>query len=70
MTALLTHFGHWLQPERRQAHGPAPKPRWMVLSQITENRKVEARKSLIFQHTIFAFGLKKVNLRQNRVAWW
>ena len=34
MTALLTHFGHWLQPERRQAHGPAPKPRWMPLPQL------------------------------------
>jgi hypothetical protein len=37
-----------------------------VLSQITENRKVEARKSLIFRHTIFTFGLKKATLRQNR----
>ena len=36
-----------------------------VLSQITENRKVEARKSLILQHTIFTFGLKKATLRQN-----
>jgi hypothetical protein len=34
MTALLTHFGHWLQPERRQAHGPTPKPRWMPLQQL------------------------------------
>src|SRR5262249_38950673 len=30
-TALLTHFGHWMQPERRQAKGPRPKPRWMPL---------------------------------------
>ena len=28
-TALLTHSGQWVQPERRQATGPAPKPRWM-----------------------------------------
>jgi transposase-like protein len=28
-TALLTHFGHWVQPLRRQAKGPAPKPRWL-----------------------------------------
>ena len=34
MTALLTHFGHWVRPERRQATGPAPKPRWMPLSQL------------------------------------
>jgi transposase-like protein len=31
MTALLTHCGHWVQPERRQATGLAPKPRWMPL---------------------------------------
>src|SRR5882672_5680500 len=30
-TALLTHFGYWVQPERRQATGAAPKPRWMPL---------------------------------------
>jgi IS1 family transposase len=33
-TALLTHFGHWVQPPRRQAQGPAPKPRWMPLPQL------------------------------------
>src|SRR6266478_5545453 len=30
-TALLMHYGQWVQPERRQATGPAPKPRWMPL---------------------------------------
>jgi hypothetical protein len=34
LTALLTHYGHWLQPPRRQATGPAPKPRWMPLPQL------------------------------------
>ncbi len=29
--ALLAHFGHWMQPERRQDKGPVPKPRWMPL---------------------------------------
>jgi hypothetical protein len=27
MTALLTHYGHWVHLPRRQATGPAPKPR-------------------------------------------
>ncbi len=27
MTALLTHYGHWVQPPRRQVTGPTPKPR-------------------------------------------
>src|SRR5438128_561235 len=31
MTALLTHYGHWVYPQRRQGQGPAPKPRWMPL---------------------------------------
>jgi IS1 family transposase len=31
LTALLTHYGHWVQPVRRQATGPAPKPRWLPL---------------------------------------
>jgi IS1 family transposase len=30
-TALLAHFGYWMQPERRQDKGPRPKPRWMPL---------------------------------------
>jgi len=30
-TALLTPFGYWMQPERRQAAGPMPKPRGMPL---------------------------------------
>src|SRR5215510_8896226 len=34
MTALLTHYGQWVQPERRQAQGPAPKPRWMPLPHL------------------------------------
>jgi IS1 family transposase/transposase-like protein len=31
LTALVTHYGRWVQPERRQAKGPQPKPRWMPL---------------------------------------
>jgi transposase-like protein len=29
--ALLTHFGSWMHPARRQDKGPRPKPRWMPL---------------------------------------
>ena len=31
LTAIVTHFGRWVQPPRRLARGPAPKPRWMPL---------------------------------------
>ena len=33
-TAILTHFGHWMQRERRQDKGPLPKPRWMPLPEL------------------------------------
>ena len=33
-TALLTQFGFWMQPERRQDKGPMPKPRWMPLPEL------------------------------------
>src|SRR5262249_34079133 len=34
LTALLTHYGHWVQPPRRQVKGPSPKPRWMPRPQL------------------------------------
>src|SRR5262245_46966944 len=34
LTALLTHYGAWVQPPRRQVTGPAPQPRWMPLPQL------------------------------------
>jgi IS1 family transposase/transposase-like protein len=30
LTALVTHYGQWMQAERRQATGPKPKPRWIA----------------------------------------
>ncbi len=33
-TALLTHFGDWRQPERRQTQGARPKPRWRPLPEL------------------------------------
>jgi IS1 family transposase/transposase-like protein len=29
VTALVTHYGRWMQPARRQGAGRWPKPRWM-----------------------------------------
>ena len=31
LKALVTHYGEWIHPERRQTQGPKPKPRWMPL---------------------------------------
>jgi hypothetical protein len=41
-TALLTHFGHWIQPERRQAKGPTPKAWWMPLPELLYAQVVKA----------------------------
>jgi IS1 family transposase len=33
-TALLTHYGQWVQPPRKRVQGPVPKPRWMPRPQL------------------------------------
>ena len=70
-TALLTHFGHWVQPPRRQATGPAPKPRWMprpqllyaqVVKIVRRRRLVRVRHRVVFgtleavEHVLAACG--------------
>src|SRR6266478_3861417 len=56
-TALLTHCGPWVQPQRRQATGPAPKPRWMprpqllyaqVIKTVRRRRLVRVRHRVVF----------------------
>src|SRR5262249_45683176 len=41
-TALLTHFGQWMHPERRQAKGPRPKPRWMPRPELLYAQMVKS----------------------------
>ena len=41
-TALLTHFGQWRHPARRQERGPMPKPRWMPLPGLLYAQVVKA----------------------------
>ena len=42
LTALVTHYGQWIQPERSQAKGPRPKPCWMPLPQLLYTQVVKA----------------------------
>jgi hypothetical protein len=58
LTALLTHFGQWVQPPRRQAQGPVPKPRWMPLPQLlyTQVVKTVRRRRLVRVHHRVVFG--------------
>jgi hypothetical protein len=41
LTALVTHYGQWIQPEPRQGKGPWPKPRWMPLPGLLYAQVVE-----------------------------
>src|SRR5262245_43982022 len=58
MTALVTHYGSWVQPPRRQAQGPTPKPRWMPLPQLLYAqviKTVRRRRLVRVQHRV-VFG--------------
>ncbi len=56
-TALLTHYGQWVQPPRRQDQGPHPKPRWMprpgllyaqVIKSVRRRRLVRVSHRVVF----------------------
>jgi hypothetical protein len=50
LTALLTHYGQWVQLPRRQDKGPAPKPRWMPLPQLLYAQVVKTVRRLRALH--------------------
>ena len=56
--ALLTHYGQWVQPERRQATGPLPKPRWIPLPQLLYAQVVKTvrRRRLVCVRPRVVFG--------------
>jgi hypothetical protein len=63
-TALLTHYGQWLQVPRRQAPGPAPKPRWMPLPELLYAQVVKTvrRRHLVgVQHRVVFGTIEAVN---------
>lgn len=56
-TALLTHYGQWVQPARWRAHGPTPRPRWVplphllyaqVVKTVRRRRLVRVRHRVVF----------------------
>ena len=57
-TALLTHYGQWVQPARQRAQGPAPKPRWLPLPQLLYAPVVKTvrRRRLAQGHHRVVFG--------------
>jgi len=64
MTALLTHYGHWVQAPRQRAQGPAPKPRWMPLPQLLYAQVVKTirrRRLVRVRHRVVFGTLEAVN---------
>ena len=59
-TAILAHFGHWRQPERRQDTGPLPKPRWMPLPELLYAQVVKSyrRRRLVDVKHRVVFGTR------------
>ncbi len=71
-TALLTHYGQWVQPPRRQAHGPAPKPRWMPLPQLLYAQVVKQyrrRRVVRVRHRVVFGTLAGVNRVVATTGW-
>jgi IS1 family transposase len=57
-TALLTHYGQWVQPARWRAQGPTPQPRWVPLPGLLYAQVVKTvrrRRLVRVQHRV-VFG--------------
>jgi IS1 family transposase len=58
LTAVLTHYGHWVPRPRCGATGPMPKPRWMPLPQLqyAQVLKQTRRRRLVAVSSRVVFG--------------
>jgi IS1 family transposase len=64
LTALLTHYGQWVQLPRRQAKGPSPKPRWMPRPELLYAQVVKTvrrRRLVDVQHRVVFGSLEAIN---------
>jgi hypothetical protein len=64
LTALLSHYGYWVQPPRHQAKGSLPKPRWMPLPQLLYAqvvKSVRSRRLVSVKHRVVFGTLDRVN---------
>src|SRR5262249_31450912 len=72
MTALLTHYGQWVQPARQGAQGPAPKPRWMPLPGLLYAQVVKTmrrRRLVAVKHRMVFGTLAAVNQLLAPLGW-
>ena len=71
-TALLTHYGYWVQPPRQKAQGPLPKPRWMPLPQLLYAQviKTTRRRRLVgVTHRVVFGTIEAVNEVLSPLGW-
>jgi len=71
-TALLTYFGQWVQPPRRQATGPVPKPRWMPLPHLLYAqvvKKYRRRRLVGVRHRVVFGTLARVTQVLAQAGW-
>jgi hypothetical protein len=72
VTALLSHFGYWVLPERQRAQGPAPKPRWMPLPQLLYAQVVKSyrRRRLVgVKHRVVFGTMERVTQVLSACVW-
>src|SRR5215813_1316911 len=63
LTALVTHYGQWMPPKRRQAQGPMPQPRWMPRPELLYAQVVKSyrrRRIVGVKHHVVFGALKTV----------
>jgi hypothetical protein len=61
LTAIVTHFGYWVQPPQRQDRGPVPNPRWMPLPELLYAQVVKTmrrRRLIAVKHRV-VFGTQR-----------
>jgi hypothetical protein len=71
-TALLAHFGYWLQPERRRDQGPRRKPRWMPRPELLYAQVVKSyrrRRLVSVKHRVMFGTLEQVQQVLSACDW-
>ena len=71
-TALLTHYGRWVQPPRRQVKGPVPKPRWLpqpglLYAQVVQTTR--RRRLVNVTHRVVFGTIEAVNQVLSPLGW-
>ena len=69
---MLTHYGRWVQPPRRQVKGPVPKPRWMpqpglLYAQVVKTTR--RRRLVNVTHRVVFGTIEAVNQGLSPLGW-